>query len=198
VIAPRRTLVVLGALLAASPARADDGPGDDGVWLHAELDPLTFANGGYGGQLGIRLPALHGVRLAIASFSLHVPDVLADIGGNDGFDLRVRPSGAVYALYYLRPAGHDGLAIGASMRYLRERYEHDDVPGARADVTELSPEAIIGYQWHPFHNGFYLQPWLALGITLWRDGETTVGDKHYDALPLQPFFTVNLGWEQRL
>lgn len=190
---------VSSVVLAAPLARAGEPPAVDGaLWLHAELDPLTFANGGYGGQLGIRHPALHGVRLAVASFSLHVPDALADIGGNDGFDLRVRPSGALYALYYLRAAGHDGLAIGASLRYLRLRYEHDDVPGHHADVTELSPEAIIGYQWHPFHDAFYLQPWLALGVTVSRTGEAIVGNKHYDELPIQPFFTVNIGWELRL
>src|ERR1043166_2536755 len=134
-------------VLAATPARADDAPtADDAVWLHAELDPLTFANGGYGAQIGVRHPALHGVRLAIASFSLHVPDPIAQLGGNDGFDVRVRPSGALYALSYVHPGGHDGLAIGASLRYLRIRYEHDDVAGAQADVRELSPEAILGYQ----------------------------------------------------
>ena len=189
-------LVALGLLLASSPVRGDDT--GEAVRIHAELDPLTFANAGYGGQIGIRHPALRGVRLAIASFSLHVPDLIAQIGENDGFDLRVRPSGAFYALYYLRAAGRDGLAVGASVRYLRLRYEHDDVPGQHADVSELSPEAIIGYQWHPFHNGFYLQPWLALGVTLLRSGEPTVGDKRYDALPIQPFFTVNIGWEQAL
>lgn len=199
-MAPRTLLAIAAVMLADSPARGDEATAtDDAVWLHAELDPLTFANGGYGGQIGVRHPALRGVRLAIASFSLHVPDALAQFGGNDGFDLRVRPSGAIYGLYYLRAAGGgDGLAIGASLRYLRLRYEHDDVPGQRADVAELSPEAIIGYQWHPFHNGFYLQPWLALGVTLWRDGEPVVGDKRYDELPIQPFFTVNVGWEQRL
>lgn len=194
----RFAVAILLVAVLGSPAPADgDAAADHAVRLHAELDPLTFANGGYGGQIGIRHPALHGVRLAIASFALHVPDLVAQIG-NDGFDLRVRPSGAIYALYYLRPAGHDGFAIGGSLRYLRLRYEHDDVAGARAEVTELSPEAIIGYQWHPFDNGFYLQPWLALGATVARQGDAIVGDKRYDALPLQPFFTVNVGWEQRL
>jgi hypothetical protein len=190
-------LAILGLSLATASARADDAPAE-AVRLHAELDPLTFANGGYGGQIGIRHPALHGVRLAIASFSLHVPDPLAQVGGNDGFDLRVRPSAALYALYYLRAAGRDGFAVGASLRYLRLRYEHDDVPGERADTSELSPEAIVGYQWHPFHNGFYLQPWLALGVTVLRSGEPMVGSQRYDPLPIQPFFTVNIGWEQPL
>ncbi|MEO8705624.1 MAG: hypothetical protein ABI867_36675 [Kofleriaceae bacterium] len=168
------------------------------VIVHAELDPLTFANGGYGGQIGIRHPALHGVRLAIASFSLHVPDAISQIGGNDGFDVRVQPSGALYALYYLRPASHDGFAIGGSLRYLRYRYEHDDVPDTVATTTELSPELIVGYQWHPFHNGFYVQPWFALGVTVVRDAKPIVGDREYDPLPVSPFFTVNLGFEHGL
>lgn len=178
-------------IAAAAPAHADP-------LVHAELDPLTFANGGYGGQLGIRHPALHGVRLAIASFSLHVPDALSQIGGNDGFDERVRPSGALYALYYFAPPGHDGFSVGGSIRYLRIRYEHDAEPGERADISQLSPEAIVGYQWHPFHNGFYLQPWFALGVALWTRGEPVVGSHRYDALPVSPFFTVNIGYEHAL
>ncbi|HEY4183177.1 MAG TPA: hypothetical protein VGM90_40415 [Kofleriaceae bacterium] len=164
----------------------------DPVLLHAEVDPLTFANGGYGGQVGVRVDHL---RFAIASFSLHVPDIVSQIG-NDGFDERVRPSGAIYGLYYPRAAGRDGFAFGASVRLLRIRYEHDDVLDMEDHVTEVSPEAIVGYQWHPFHNGFYLQPWLALGVTVWRNHPGTVGTYSYDELPISPFFTVNIGWEQ--
>jgi hypothetical protein len=171
---------------------------DEAIRLHAELDPLTFASSGYGGQIGIRHPALHGVRVAIASFSLDVPDFVAQIGGNDGFHLRVRPSVALYVLYYFKPGGHDGLAVGGSMQYLRLRYEHDAAPGMEADVGEVSPQAIVGYQWHPFHNGFYLQPWLALGVALSHSADAVVGGHRYDELPISPFFTVNIGWEQAL
>jgi hypothetical protein len=69
---------------------------------------------------------------------------------------------------------------------------------ADATAPDRSRGAIVGYQWHPFHNGFYLQPWLALGVTLARQGEAVVGDKRYAELALQPFFTVNVGWEQHL
>jgi hypothetical protein len=188
-------IVVIAAILAfAAPARADDDP----LVVHAEVDPFPFSTGRYGGQIGVRHPALHGVRIAVASFSLDVPDLIAQIGGNSGFHVDVRPSGAVYMLFYPKPVGQDGVAIGASMRYLRFRYTHDDAPGERADVSELSPEAIVGYQWHPFKNGFYLQPWLALGIVLHRSAEPTVSGHTYDELPVSPFFTVNIGWEQRL
>ena len=181
---------LVGLVLAVHPAPA----GADPALVHGELDPLTFSTGAYGGQIGIRAPALHGVRLAIASFALNVPDPIAQLGGNDGFHLKVRPSGAVYALYYLAPPGHDGFAFGGSVRYLRLRYTHDATPGA-ADVREISPEAIVAYQWHPFHGGFYLQPWLALGVAVWHGERAVVGRYTYDELPVSPFFTVNIGYE---
>lgn len=181
-------LLVVTLAIGGRVARADD------VYVHAELDPLTFANGGYGTMVGARIDHF---RFAIASFSLHVPDPVAQIG-NAGFDERVRPSGAIYGLYYLQPAGQDGFALGASLRLLRLEYRHDDVPGNQSQVTEVSPEAIVGYQWHPFHNGFYLQPWIALGVTVWRNRTATVGPYTYDELPISPFATVNVGWEQRL
>jgi hypothetical protein len=157
------------------------------VRLHAEVDPLPIVLGGYGAQVGARY---RNVRVSVASFSLDVPDAIAELGGNDGFHLHVRPSPALYVLYYYK----DRFAVGGSLRYLRMRYSHDAVAGT-AEVSELSPEEIVGYMWHPTRSGFYLQPWLGLSSTAWRSDEPDVGDRHYDQLPVQVFFTVNLGWE---
>jgi hypothetical protein len=130
-----------------------------------------------------------------------VPDPVAELGGNDGFDIEVRPSGAIYVLYYLRPAGQNGFAFGGALRYLRLRYTHADEPGD-GRVSELSPEAIAAYQWHPLPGGpargLYLQPWIGLSFTAYRDGDRVVGARTYDPLPVQPFFTVNIGWELAL
>jgi hypothetical protein len=165
--------------------------------VHVEVDPFPFATGRWGVQVGGRPAALHGVRLSIASFSVDVPDVVAELGGNDGFHLDVRPlSGALYALYYFASPGQDGFTVGGSVRYLRLRYSHDD-ENVSTDVREVSPEAIVGYQWHPFHNGFYVQPWLALGVVLWRSGKASVGMHTYDELPISVFFTANVGYERR-
>lgn len=79
---------------------ATASPGDR---AHVELDPLPFARGGYGGQVGAGPEALSGWRLAIASVALDVPDFATQLGaGNDHFHLRVRPSVAAYALYCAR------------------------------------------------------------------------------------------------
>jgi hypothetical protein len=187
-----RITLAFALLLAPAVARAEP------TLVDGECDPFPFATGRYGCQVGVRHAALHGVRISVASFSLDVPDFIAEVGGNDGFHLDVRPSGAIYVLKYLRPAGQDGLAVGGALRLLRLEYEHDDFPGMRAKATELSPEAIVGYQWHPLHNGFYVQPWLGLSITAYRDGERVVGDREYEGLPVQPFFTVNIGYEHAL
>jgi hypothetical protein len=190
---PVTGLALLAVALAAAPARADDEVpflGD------LECDPFPFATGRYGCQIGVRPPALRGVRISVAQFSVDVPDFIAQLGGNDGFHVDVRPgSGALYVLYYVKRPFEDGLTVGASMRYLRFRYTHDDSPGVRTSVTQLSPEAIVGYQWHPFKNGFYVQPWLALGVAIYRSRDPVVGANEYDEMPISVFATVNLGYE---
>lgn len=197
---PSRSLVPALALTlacaAAAPARADDP-----TVLHAELDPMPFAFGGYGAQAGVRLPALRGLRIAVANFALDFPDFAGQLNGNDGFHVEVRPSASIYLLYYFSPPGRGGLAIGGALRYLRFTYTHDDEAGS-ARASELNPEVIAAYQWHPRPNGairgFYLQPWFGLSTSAWRDGSLTVGAREYKPLPLLPFFTVNIGWQLAL
>ena len=186
-------MALLGLLVATAPlaARADGA-----ARVHAEVDPLPFARHGYGGQVGLRLRG-SGLRFAIASFALDVPDAALQFSGNEGFHARVRPSVALYVLYYPSPE-RGGWAFGGSLRYLRLRYTHDDEPGGRANVSEVSPELIAGYKWHPGAAGFYLQPWFGLGVTAVRDGDLDVGAHTYDPPPVQLFATVNLGWDVAL
>ena len=176
----------------AGAARADD------TLVHGEVDPLTFAGGGYGVQLGIRPAALGHVRLAVDSFALDVPDFAGQLGGNDGFHVHVRPSVVVYAFYYVAPPGRDGFFAGVSARYIRWHYTHDAAPAQSTNVDELGPELVAGYQWHPFDNGFYVQPLVSAGITAWHRGSRSVGTATYDPLAISPFATINLGWELRL
>lgn len=90
------------ALVAAlAPVAAAEPP-----QLHVETDPLPLIQGGYGLQAGVR-PAGTPWRIAVASFSLDVPDPAVQVGGNDGFHLRVRPSAALYVLRYF-PGGTAG------------------------------------------------------------------------------------------
>ena len=180
-------------LLAAGPATADEPHR-----LHAEVDPLPFILGGYGGQIGFRAAQAPRLRFAVASFALDVPDPVAQLDSdNDGFHIRVRPSGAFYCLYFLSGT-RGGWVAGGSLRYLRLEYSHDDVPDAETDVGELSVEAIAGYKWHPWDAGFYLQPWVTVARALARSDDAVVGDHEYQQMFVQLFATVNLGWELAL
>ncbi len=177
-------------LLAAGAAAADEPHR-----LHAEVDPLPFILGGYGGQIGFRAAQAPRLRFAVASFALDVPDLVAQLDSdNDGFHIRVRPSGAFYCLYYLTGT-RGGWVAGGSLRYLRLEYSHDDVPDAETDIGELSVEAIAGYKWHPWDAGFYLQPWVTVARALARSDDAVVGDHSYQQMFVQLFATVNLGWE---
>jgi hypothetical protein len=183
------------ALIALVLLIAADVAAEEPHRLHAEVDPLPFILGGYGGQIGFRAAQAPRLRFAAASFALEVPDAVAQLDSdNDGFHLRVRPSGALYCLYFLSGT-RGGWVAGGSLRYLRIEYTHDDVPGAETDAGELSVEAIAGYKWHPWDAGFYLQPWLTVARTLARSDDAVVGDHTYQQMFLQLFSTVNLGWE---
>jgi hypothetical protein len=181
-------LVLLGGARAASaePHRA-----------HVELDPLTFALGGYGVQVGYRPPALPRLRLAMASFAIDVPDPVAELGGNEGFHIRVRPSVGLYGLYFLSDT-RGGWFAGGSLRVLRLEYGHDDEPDLETRVAELSLEAIAGYKWHPWPAGFYLLPFAGVSRGLVASDEATVGGREYSPPIVQLFATVNLGWELAL
>src|SRR5690242_4905035 len=138
---PRLPYLIVITVLVGRTAHADP---TRPTLVDGECDPFPFATGGYGCQVGIRPAALHGARISLASFSIDVPDVIAEVNGNDGFDVEVRPSLALYVLYYLHAPGQDGVAVGGSLRYLRWRYRHDDFPGEEATTREVSPEAIVG------------------------------------------------------
>lgn len=186
--------LAIATLILASAAPASAEPHR----VHAEVDPLPFILGGYGGQIGYRSPSLPRWRFAVASFALDLPDPIAELGGNDGFSVELRPSLAAYVLYY-GSGRRGGLALGGSIRFLRPSYSRDDTPGERADAGELSVEAIAGYKWHPFAAGFYLQPWLAIARTLAETGdEPVIGGERYEPLFLSLFATVNVGWELEL
>ncbi len=182
-----RAAIVLPLVAALATGAAADPP-----QLHVEADPLPLIRGGYGLQVGVR-PAGSPWRIAVASFALDVPDPAVQVGGNDGFHLRVRPSAAIYVLRYF--PGRDGWLVGGALRYLRLRYTHDDAPGARGDLSTVSPELIAGYHWHPTRAGFYVQPWVGLAVLAWTSADAAVDGRAYDGLPIQPFATVNLGWE---
>lgn len=178
-----RALLALLLCLAPTSAYADD------VRLHLEIDPQPFILGGYGIQPGIRYNHL---RAGLGNFRLNVPDLLTELGGNEGFHQTVRHSNALYILYFLEEGS--GFAFGGSIRVLRLSYTFDGETDT-ATVWELGPEAIAGYKWQPTDYGFYVMPWVAVGVTLYRNGEPTVGTHEYDPLPLNMFGTVNVGWD---
>ena len=181
-------VVVVVTSATATLAHAQD------TRIHLELDPLPFILGGYGVQVGVAPAPLPGWRVGLGNFSLEVPDFAAQLNSaNDGFHVKVRRSHALYGRHFF--SGLRGFCVGGSLRYLRLEYTHDDSPGARARITELSIEAIGGYKWHPADNGFYIMPWLAIAKPLYATDTVQLDDNTYEPDFVQLFATANLGWQ---
>ena len=180
--------IALLLVLLSSVAHAEDRD----LRIHLEIDPQPFILGGYGIQPGVRYNHL---RAGLGNFSLDVPDAIAQLGGNDGFHQHVRPSNALYILYFLND--RSGLAFGGSLRLLRLSTTRDGETET-AKTWEFGPEAIAGYKWMPTKYGFYVMPWVAVGVTLYRNHDATVAGRTYDPLPVNLFATVNIGYELSL
>jgi hypothetical protein len=182
--AMRAVLGLILVLTASSNAHADAD-----VRLHLELDPQPFILGGYGIQPGVRYNHL---RVGLGNFRLNVPDAIAQLGGNEGFHQQVRHSNALYILYFLDEGS--GFAFGGSLRLLRLSFTYDGETET-ANTWELGPEAIAGYKWQPTAYGFYVMPWVAVGVTLYQHGDASVGMHTYEPLPVNLFATMNIGWD---
>lgn len=190
----KKTWPCVGMLLVLTGSSAADESPNSAHRVHLELDPLPFALGGHGVQIGWRPAQLPELRIALANFALGIPDSVAQIdSANDGFGLDVRPTPALFVHYLRGP--RSGFAIGGSLRYLRLRYSRGDTT---ADTEEVSLEAIAGYRWFPSSSGFYVHPWLGLSRALRTSGRAEIDGVTYSSPPVQPFATVNLGWELSL
>lgn len=186
-IRPWLFALVLLTPFAASPARADTS-------LLLETDPSTFAFRGYAAHARIAPGAGH-VALGGGIYALDFPKPLVDLNGKnrgEGWDVRLEVGGALFADYYLRPHA-EGWFVGAELALQRYRYARDGAPGAHATNVVVMPRA--GYQWRPFHAGFYVMPWAGLGVQGKVAGTETVGNQKYDVFPLVPYGALHLGWQ---
>ena len=112
-----RAALVVWLMLATSAARAEDNAD---IRVHLEIDPQPFILGGYGIQPGVRVGHL---RAALGNFRLDVPDLITELGGNEGFHQSLRHSNALYILYFLDD--RSGFAFGGSLRLLRLTFTRD-------------------------------------------------------------------------
>jgi hypothetical protein len=185
-------LFAVTAAGAAWPASAHADP----TSIMVETDPSTFVLKGYAAHVRVALPDNH-FAFGGGVYGLDFPSVVVDLNPDNrarGWNVRLQLGAAAFADYYFRPQPR-GFFVGAQLAAQEYRYTNDLAPGQSATSVNLLAMPRVGYQWQPFDSaGFYVMPWLGLGVTAPIAGEHRIAQNNYSVFPLLPFAAVHVGW----
>jgi hypothetical protein len=167
----------------------------DETAVFVETDPATFVLGGFAAPVRIRPSATPQWSFGMGAYALNLPSVMValDSANRDlGWSSRIVFAGSAFIDRYFRRDG-EGAFVGAQLGVQQFRVTRASVDGQREFTTVLAMPRI-GYLWRPFGSGFYVMPWLGLGLTAKVAGGVMLGGATYDVFPVVAFATVHAGW----
>lgn len=195
-------VVCLAALLAPEIALAEVNPGSDvssegrPTRLFLETDPTTFPFRGFAAHLRVRPSVLARWSFGAGAYALSLPKVLVELDPTNrdkGWSSRITIGTALFVDRYLRDDG-EGPFVGVELGVQRFRVTRDAMPG-EAGFTNLLVMPRLGYFWRPLDAGFYVLPWIGVGVTARVAGDVRVGDDTYNVFPIIAFATIHVGWQ---
>ncbi len=185
-------------LLMARPvhARADAGPSAERTDLLLELDPATFVLGGFSGHVRVRPAMLPAWSLGAGAYAMDLPSFVVGLDpvnrGRD-WNARIRLGAAFFADRFLGDAPR-GSFVGLELGLQRMRLENPRLGPGSAEYSALLVMPRAGYLWQPFGSGFYVMPWVGVGLARKVAGTTALGGETYHVPGVPMFATLHLGW----
>jgi hypothetical protein len=181
--------LVVCVMLAASGTAAAERP-----VLRVDVEPAAYVLRGYSVHLRATNPWVPRLVGGVGAYGFDMPRMLVDVAaGNrdEPWSVRLVVGANVFADYFFGAHADHGWLAGAQLGVQHYRVRR---AGEEGRVDTLLLMARVGYEWHPWRQGFYLFPWLgaALGPVL-GDVPAVDGDA-YDVAPVVPYGAVELGW----
>lgn len=163
--------------------------------ISVEIDPATFAFGGYGLHLRLQPKASEHLLLGFGTYAMNMPKALVDLNPanrNLGWNVRLQQGHGLFAEYHFSMV-NKGLFSGLQTSFQQYRIEHTTHEGSET-FSSLLGMAFIGYSWQPFDDHFYLKPWTGIGYVNQVSGHTQLASSEYDVAPITYFATLHLGY----
>ncbi len=158
-----------------------------------EVDPATFAFGGYSLHARIQPANCEHWLFGIGSYGMRLPDPFVDLNPNnrsEGWDVRISNAYAGYAEYYFSKANNKWF-VGEQVGLQNFRVGNSsELVSSDGRFTNMLLMTYLGYNVYLWKSDFYLKPWAGLGYTEKVHGSS----KGYDVAPLFPFVTFHLGY----
>jgi hypothetical protein len=160
-----------------------------------EIDPATFAFGGYSAHLRIAPKKAEHLLLGIGAYAMNMPSVMVDLNSknkNEGWDVRLNQGYGLFGEYYFCK-NTEKFFVGTQLGIQEYKIENEAIEGD-VKFTNLLSMVYGGYTWRPFTNPLYLKPWAGLGYVSKLSGDNVLGGKAYDVASLTMFATLHIGY----
>ncbi len=162
--------------------------------VSGSVDVVPYAFRGYSIWLGVGAAPHWGILLG--SFAGDTPPLGLPEGWNPRF------SGHAMFVQFFFSGENRGLFVGLGLGLLQWQYRRDDTPGAVAVSDDVFVAPMVGFRWFPARTaGFFVQPFLGLGVPFWSVGDTSIttqdgtADEYESPAPVTPLPGLFFGWE---
>lgn len=160
-----------------------------------EIDPATFAFGGYSAHLRIQPKNSKHYLFGFGVYAMDLPDPFVNINKNnrdEGWKVRINQGYGLFGEHHFTEVNKKWF-VGSQLSVQEFKIEKDFTDG-NEKFTNLLFMVYGGYTWKPFKNNLYLKPWGGVGYTTKISGENTLGNNEYDISPISVFATLHIGY----
>lgn len=171
-----------------------EGPKEDNRF-YLEIDPLTFAFGGYSAHLRLQPKRNDKLLLGAGIYAMNLPDFMIDLkkeNQNKGWQSRLDLGLGLFAEHHFSQV-NKGFFLGGQIGFQQYKVELENFPGYD-DYSHLLFMGYGGYSLPISQTRFYLKFWGGLGYAPRIYGDAIRGSETYVAPRLLPFGTLHLGY----
>jgi hypothetical protein len=189
------TMTLLISLSGYHSFAQTEGTSEKKTKISVEIDPATFAFGGYSAHLRLKPANWDHIQLGAGIYAMNFPDLFVGLNDNNkdkGWDVRLNLGVGLFGEYFFKEV-NKGWFLGAQASMQEYRIENSNAEG-QSTFTNGLIMAYGGYSLQPFSFPLYFKPWAGVGYTDKISGKNTVGDLTYDISPISMFATLHIGY----
>ena len=192
-----KTLSLLSFLTTPGWAQKAENPRLlDAPHILAEIDPATFALGGYSAHARIELGQGSKWVIGAGVYALDLPKAMVDFDSKNrdkGWDVRLKFGAGVFADRFLSE-DHVGPFVGVQAATQQYRLRNSRAGSGEAQYTSMLLMPRFGYLWKPGSSELYIMPWAGVGYANKVSGEAHLAGVDYHLSKVMVFATVHVGW----
>lgn len=187
-------MIVLSLTFTATSLLAQEKD-DRKTKFSIEIDPVTFAFGGYSAHIRIQPKTSDHSLFGVGIYAMDFPDVFVDFNSKNkdkGWDVRLNQGYGFFGEHHFTEVNRKWF-VGTQISIQEYKIENESIGGSEK-FTNFLTMGYFGYTIKPFKNNMYIKPWAGIGYTSKISGNNTLGNLEYDISPITMFATLQIGY----